>query len=119
MSKFGGRNSRAAKLTIGQVREIRELYVASRASQGQLARDFGVSVVQIGRIVRGEVWQNLGPVAPTKEEMALSAQRMYELSEQIKNESPTDRMAREIFEAKKKLPDNMIDELSDLPEGDI
>jgi len=47
------------KLTYSQVQEIRTLYEAG-TTQGQLCREYGVSVVQIGRIVRGEVWKDAG-----------------------------------------------------------
>lgn len=47
------------KLTYGQVQDIRTLYAAG-STQGALCREYGVSVVQIGRIVRGEVWNDAG-----------------------------------------------------------
>ena len=56
--RFQGRNTRAARLTAGQVVEIRQRYAAGE-SQGMLSRVFEVSLGQIGRIVRGESWQHV------------------------------------------------------------
>ena len=44
------------KLTSVEVAEIRQHY-GGGATQGALARHYGVSVGQIGRIVSGESWQ--------------------------------------------------------------
>lgn len=55
MSKFRAGHKRSAKLTGEQVLSIRQRYLAGE-SQGSLARDFQISVGQIGRIVRGESW---------------------------------------------------------------
>lgn len=57
MSKFTAGHRRSAKLSADQVRRMRELY-SEGATQGSLARAFGVSVGQVGRIVRGESWQS-------------------------------------------------------------
>ncbi len=54
-----GNKSQAKKLDAKMVRDIRELYGRSDATQGQLARDYGVSVITIGRIVRHESWQDI------------------------------------------------------------
>ena len=67
MSKFNARNARAAKATPQMVMEIRRRY-AEMESQPSLARVFGLSVSQIGRIVRGEHWKQL-PTVPTDQEM--------------------------------------------------
>ena len=61
MTTFGLRNNAARKLTAYEVAEMRKSY-AEGATQGALARSYGVSVGQVGRIVRGESWQ-AGPVA--------------------------------------------------------
>jgi len=82
---FTQRNTRAAKLTASAVLEIRDFYEKGRISQGQLARDYGVSVVQIGRIVRGEVWQGLRNAMPSNEAIEESAQRMLKLQEEVNN----------------------------------
>lgn len=52
---FGKRNKAARKLDQLQVQQIRKLYEEG-ATQGAIARHFGMSTVQIGRIVRGESW---------------------------------------------------------------
>lgn len=58
--KFGPKNKAAAKkLTPQKVRDIRELYARSEATQGQLARDFGVSIVTIHRVIHRESWQDI------------------------------------------------------------
>lgn len=55
---FNKGNTRGADLTAMQVLEIREKYTQGQ-TQGSLAREYGMSVGHIGRIVRGEVWQTL------------------------------------------------------------
>lgn len=54
---FGRSNRAAKKLTLEEVVEIRRRY-DSGDTQGALARSFGISAVQIGRIVRGESWNS-------------------------------------------------------------
>ncbi len=54
--KVSFRNTKAAKLNPTQVGEIRRFYEDEGLTQGELARRYGVSVGQIGRIVRGESW---------------------------------------------------------------
>lgn len=56
--RFQGKNSRAAKLTVQKVLEIRRRY-AEGDTQSLLSRVYQVSLVQIGRIVRGESWQQV------------------------------------------------------------
>lgn len=56
-----GTKNQTRKLTLDDVRVIREEYEAG-ATQGSLAKYFGVSVGQIGRIVRGESWMEAGKV---------------------------------------------------------
>lgn len=84
MSAFAARNTKASKLTATQVQQIREFYARGAITQGQLARDYQVSIVTIGRIVRGEVWQNLAPREPTRQELDESAQRLLALQEELK-----------------------------------
>lgn len=57
MSKFQQQNIRAGKLTPSAVIELRRLYHEERWTQGALARKYQISVGQVGRIVRGESWQ--------------------------------------------------------------
>lgn len=45
------------KVTSEEVFEMRRSYEAYEMTQGQLARAYGISVGQVGRIVRGESWQ--------------------------------------------------------------
>lgn len=76
MSKSQRGNTRAAKLTNAQVMEVRQRY-AEGETQGALCRAFGMSVVQIGRIVRGESRRNL-PVVKGEHEMELEARASAE-----------------------------------------
>lgn len=104
---FTQRNTRAAKLTATSVLEIRDFYERGRVSQGQLARDYGVSVVQIGRIVRGEVWQGLRQGMPSADALDESAQRLLKIQEDVEQglvQPPTPSVQR---------PVNPLDELSE------
>ena len=56
MALFDKRNLRAARLTSDKVMEMRQLY-EDGATQRELGEHFGVSTVQVGRIVRGESWR--------------------------------------------------------------
>lgn len=73
--KFNHRNSRAAKLTPEQIITIRMRYDnEAYCTQGKLSREYGVSVQQIGRIVRGEAWQALpGGAAQGPSDAAIEA----------------------------------------------
>ena len=57
MSKFNRGNTRAHKLTPLQVHEIREKYAREGRTQASLAREYRVVPETVGRIVRGETWQ--------------------------------------------------------------
>lgn len=59
MSKFERNHTKAAKLTGEQVQQIRQRYDDGE-SQSALCRSYGVSIGQIGRIVRRESWQGIG-----------------------------------------------------------
>jgi len=83
---FQRNNIRRAVLTASKVEEIRRLYSKGAVTQGQLSRDYGVSVVQIGRIVRGEVWQGLGPVEASQRELEASAEKMLALQRKLEEE---------------------------------
>ena len=52
--------NQASKMTPAQVLELRALY-ASGSKQRDLAVKFDISVSQVGRIVRGELWRHLLP----------------------------------------------------------
>ena len=57
--KQRGEKHHNVKLAEEQVRVIKRLYGAPGISQRRLADIFGVSQVQIGRIVRGKTWAHL------------------------------------------------------------
>lgn len=66
MTKFSRHNTRSAKLTAAQVLELRQKYAAGM-SQSELSREFQVTIGTIGRIVRGESWQNFQRITPPAE----------------------------------------------------
>ena len=88
MGKFNQHNIRAAKMTPSTVRELREFYMAGR-SQGALARQYGISVGQVGRIVRGEAWSQFdNPIVDpadtpplTSDDIRASEERLRKLME--------------------------------------
>jgi len=110
--KFWPRNTKSAKLNAGQVMEIRARYRKGGITQGQLCQEYGVSVVQIGRILRGEVWQNV-PDPVTEEDLNASAARLMEVQKGLSR----DRMAEDIAKAREKehAGDKMTDELTGEP----
>lgn len=57
--KFGVSNRKAAKVTAVMVEQMRRDYELG-ATQRELAEMSGLSVVQVGRIVRGESWKDTG-----------------------------------------------------------
>ena len=81
--KWSAGTKMRTKLTAVQVQDIRILYNRGDCTQGQLSRDFGVSVIQIGRIVRNEVWQNLPPPTPTNREIAEQAERLLQVQAEV------------------------------------
>lgn len=74
MSKFGHRNTRSAHVTGEQVNRMRDLYANQGWTQGALAREFDLSAVQVGRIVRNESWRGLAKQV-TKEDARASEAR--------------------------------------------
>jgi len=60
--EFGFRKGRKGlshhntKITEQQVREIKEMWGLKKASQGQIAKQFGVGQMQVSRIVRNKQW---------------------------------------------------------------
>jgi DNA invertase Pin-like site-specific DNA recombinase len=46
-----------AKLTIEQVREIRKRYAEGDISQDKLAKEYNVTLLTIGNIIRGKTWR--------------------------------------------------------------
>ncbi len=114
MSKFQKGHNKAAKLTAANVQDIRAIYAAGDATQGELSRDYKVSVVQIGRIVRGESWQSLPALPPSHREMEVSAQRILQAQAEIVKEQEGDgsglaRLQGEAGELRK--ADRLLDEL--------
>ena len=84
MPVFAKRNKAGRKLTSEKVAEMRKYY-AEGATQGALAKYFGISAVQVGRVVRGESWSTSADVLmPSEEEMQASARRMVELQESLR-----------------------------------
>lgn len=80
---FELKNKRAKKLTAGDVAEMREHY-AQGATQGALSRHYGVTIGQVGRIVRGESWQEgAGTRMPTQEEQDETLRRLMLLQQQV------------------------------------
>lgn len=57
-----GEQHPSAKLTTIQVAVIRARYAAGGVSQATLGREFGISQVQIGRIISGQRWSTVGVI---------------------------------------------------------
>ena len=57
LTKFNLPENRACKLTIQQVREIRERYIPHVYGKKRLAIDYGVSTSVILRIIKGKSWK--------------------------------------------------------------
>lgn len=106
-SKFWSGNTRAAKLTAALVEQIRERYKEPGVTQGQLAREYRVTAAQIGRIIRGESWQNIPQPAPTQEDIAGSLQRLLNAQKEVQGTSAREKMAETI----KGPADKYLDEL--------
>lgn len=60
--------NRAAKLSWARVREVRQRYEHEGWSQGRIAREYGMSSAQVGRIVRYESWLETGATAESPAE---------------------------------------------------
>lgn len=52
---YGEKNG-GSKLSVSDVREIRDVYATGGFTQGMLASDFGISQTQVSRIIRGKKW---------------------------------------------------------------
>lgn len=59
MNPLRGEKHHATKLTENDVRAIRKTYATGNVNQRQLAKLYGMSRWQIGRIVRGQDWQHV------------------------------------------------------------
>lgn len=88
MSKFRKHHTSAAKLDSMRVLAIRQKYEEGW-SQGRLAREYGVSVGQIGRIVRGEAWQEYSQIGRTESEV------LHEMAKQVVDEPLVSLAAKE------------------------
>lgn len=69
--KFHRLNTKSATLTPQKVLQMRKDYAQGK-TQGQCAKDYGISVGQVGRIVRGEAWMQV-PEVPTDGDLGLTA----------------------------------------------
>jgi len=56
--KNTGEGNPSSKLTIGDVRAIRERYEEGNITYAELGKWYGVSSVQIGNIIRGDKWKD-------------------------------------------------------------
>ena len=110
MAVFNQGNVRAGKLTPTLVHDMRLEYAAG-ATQGQLARKYGISVGQVGRIVRGECWQQY--TNPAAESSAPARQLSPEELSREAQESAT-RMAQE-FGLERTISDRKSDMEQDIP----
>lgn len=110
MTEFQYKNSRAAKLTPGQVLEMRRLY-ADGYSQGRLAREYQVSLNQVGRIVRGEVWQSLPSHGLSEKDAKESLQKFLADNPDL---SATEKMQQAIAES----PDRLLDGIGKETKGE-
>lgn len=54
-----GERNPAAKLTAGDVREIRQRYAAGGATQRALAAEYGVAQAQVWNALRGRTWRHV------------------------------------------------------------
>lgn len=106
MSTFSHRNKKSSVLNWGAVREIRRRYAAGE-TQGELCRAFDVSVMTIGRIVRGETWRGEEvqqrrvqlSEAAIKAEAAESEARFLKMWEEMKDELPAGPPPKQRFSA--------------------
>lgn len=119
MTTFTKNNAKSAKLTASQVQDIRALYARGDCTQGELSRDFQVSVVQIGRIVRGEVWQSLPGLPPTSRQLDESARRLLEIQIQTRAAAAAEGVgALDKLQADARKRNDMLDELTKEGEKD-
>ncbi len=79
------------KVTSEEVFEMRRKYEAYEMTQGQLARAYGISVGQVGRIVRGESWQGSSgrrvEAAPPKQDPEAFLQSLIALQGEVSTSS--------------------------------
>jgi hypothetical protein len=87
MSRFRRGHTKAAKVTAVIVQQMRKEYDQG-ATQGELSDKYGLSVVQIGRIVRGESWKQIA--VPTYQEATDESAAMIDSAVPIELELPPD-----------------------------
>jgi len=126
----GNKHQTTKKLTYGKVQDMRTKYEHG-ATQGALAREYGVSVVQVGRIVRGEVWIDAGQavgegtrlpppdVLTDPEEIQKQAERIFaQYQQEVAPKDPMDYSAVE--QKKRAFLDPNFDPLEGLdPQADM
>ena len=122
MAKFQQGNRRNAKLGIDAVHNIRSRY-ESGVTQGQLARDYGMSANQIGRIVRGESWADLPRPQLDSYQLDAMAKRIWDQTHQ--EQSVLGRVQQEVKEARQEMTpgetkaDKLLEELEVIPKPKV
>jgi len=78
---FSKGHNASAKLTAEQVWQIRERYMAGGCTQASLCREYNVTIMTIGRIIRGETWQGLAAPRrePTQDDIEASMKRLLQM----------------------------------------
>jgi hypothetical protein len=92
---FRSGNSRASKIAPAQVLDLREKYAQGR-TQGSLAREYRLSVGQVGRIVRGESWQQFETVATDHDLRVEGAMRRQAFAAEVPQQE-LDTSAQKLF----------------------
>lgn len=121
-SKFKNGNRGRPTLTAQEVLNIRASW-GRGMTQGELSRRYKISVVQIGRICRGESWQNIIGM-PSDADIEASARKMLALQESLKERSAAEKMAEAVRIEKEKgiagdrLLDEFIGEKDGIPPSD-
>ena len=108
-----GIKNQTRKLTLDDVRTMREAY-QDGATQGSLAKYFGVSVGQVGRIVRGESWMEAGR-APTPTQ-AIIDRSMAKVLGMLEAEAEKDKLPPAPPPAPR-VPPSPLDEEGEAPEA--
>lgn len=82
MGKFERGNAAGKKIGAVGAEEARRLYATGGYTQAQLAAIWDLSTVQMGRILRGESWRQMGSRIPSEEEIKASAERMFKMQQE-------------------------------------
>ena len=75
-------SNKSAKLSVHDIQQLRYDYAAGKANQGQLARRYKISVIQVGRITRRECWQNISDFGLEPLDLEASARRLMAIQEE-------------------------------------